>query len=136
MKTEEIHHLSQAPHKLLVLSDQVKTLRPELEEKYAGKIKIVSSSKGFLEVTAPATNKWHALQALAAREGIKGEEILCVGDSDNDLDMITHAGLGVAMGNASDPVRQAARVVTSPNTRNGVARILRTVMTEQVEVPV
>lgn len=136
VKTEEIHHLSQAPHKLLVISDQVKTLRPELEEKYAGKIKIVSSSKGFLEVTAPATNKWHALQALAAREGIKGEEILCVGDSDNDLDMITHAGLGVAMGNASDPVRQAARVVTAPNTRNGVARILRTVMTEQVEVPV
>ena len=136
VKTEAIRHLPQAPHKLLVISDQVRTLRPKLEEKYRGKIKIVSSSKGFLEVTAPGTNKWHALQALAAREGIREEEILCVGDSDNDLEMISHAGFGVAMGNASDPVREAARVVTAPNTRNGVARIIRTILTRQVEVPV
>ena len=42
--------------------------------------------------------------------------------------MISHAGFGVAMGNASDPVREAARVVTAPNTRNGVARIIRTIL--------
>lgn len=135
VQPEAIHALPQAPHKLLAITDQVESLRGELERRYAGKIKIVSSSKGFLEITAPATNKWHALQALAAREGIREEEILCVGDSDNDLDMIAHAGMGVAMGNANEAVCRAARVVTAPNTRNGVARIIRTIMTQQIEVP-
>lgn len=136
VEPEAIHALPQAPHKLLVISDRVKELRQELEQQYSGKIKIVSSSKGFLEITAPATNKWHALQVLAAREGIPEGEILCVGDSDNDLDMIAHAGLGVAMGNANEAVCRAARVVTAPNTRNGVARIIRSIMTRQVDVPV
>lgn len=135
VKGEAIHQLPVAPHKLLIISPQVKELRAELEQKYAGKIKIVSSSKGFLEITAPGTNKWHALQVLAQREGFKDEEIMCVGDSDNDLDMITHAGLGVAMGNAKDSVCRAAKVVTAPNERHGVAVILNSILTEQVQVP-
>lgn len=136
VKGEAIHQLPVAPHKLLVISQQVKELREELEQKYAGRIKIVSSSKGFLEITAPGTNKWHALEVLAQREGFKPEEIMCVGDSDNDLDMITHAGLGVAMGNAKDSVCRAAKVVTAPNERHGVAVILNSILTEQVQVPV
>ena len=40
------------------------------------------------------------------------------------------------MGNANEAVCRAARVVTAPNTRNGVARIIRSIMTRQVDVPV
>ena len=138
VKGEEIHHLPEDPHKLLIVArepGQTDLLRQELTEKYAGKIKIVSSSKGFLEITAPATNKWNALRTLAQKEGIKDQEILCIGDSDNDLEMIKHCGIGCAMGNASDAVREAATGITGPNTRQGVSWIIRAVMTKQLDVP-
>lgn len=135
VRGEELHHLPQPPHKLLIMTDDTESLRAELGAKYAGRIKIVSSSKGFLEITAPATNKWHAIQVLAAKEGIKEEEILCMGDSDNDLDMVAHAGIGVAMGNASDGVIKAAKVVTATNEKNGVAMMIDTILTKQVAVP-
>ena len=135
VKGDKIHHLPQPPHKLLAMTDDTAGLRAELMERYAGRIKIVSSSKGFLEITAPVTNKWHAVHTLAASVGIQDEEILCMGDSDNDLDMVAHAGIGVAMGNASDGVIKASKVVTATNEHNGVAMMLDSIMTKQVEVP-
>lgn len=135
VKGEAIHHLPSAPHKLLAMTEETSRLGEELMKKYAGQIRIVSSSKGFLEITAPATNKWHALQALAVKEGFKEEEILCMGDSGNDLDMVANAGIGVAMGNATDDVIKAAKVVTASNEENGVAMMLDAILTKQVEVP-
>ena len=49
--------------------------------------------------------------------------------------MIKHCGIGCAMGNASDAVREAATVITGPNTRQGVSWIIRAVMTKQLDVP-
>jgi len=135
VKGEEIHHLPSAPHKLLIMTEETDSLAAELTEKYAGRIRIVSSSREFLEITAPATNKWRAVQTLAAAVGIRDEEIMCMGDSGNDVDMVARAGIGVAMGNASDAVIKAAKVVTATNENNGVAMMLDAIMTKQVDVP-
>ena len=135
VKGEAMHQLPSAPHKLLAMVEETSNLGAELMEKYAGRIRIVSSSKGFLEITAPATNKWRALEVLAAKEGIKADEILCMGDSGNDLDMVAHAGIGVAMGNATDEVIKAAKVVTASNEHHGVALMLDAILTKQLAVP-
>lgn len=135
VKGEDMHHLPASPHKLLVITGNPASIREKLMKKYARRIKIVSSSRGFLEITAPQTNKWHALQVLGHYLGIQPEEMMCIGDSDNDYEMVAHSGLGVAMGNAQDRIIKAARVVTGSNERQGVSMVLNSIMTRQVSVP-
>ena len=55
---------------------------------------------------------------------VKQEEIMAFGDNFNDIDMIRYAGLGVAMGNAADEVKEAADIVTDINDNEGERQIL------------
>ena len=74
-----LRQLAEAPHKLLVIDDDPEPIRRHLVTVYGNAIKIVSSSKGFLEITDPETNKWRALQFLMKRFEVTREEILTVG---------------------------------------------------------
>ncbi|HBM80627.1 MAG TPA: sugar-phosphatase, partial [Clostridiaceae bacterium] len=47
--------------------------------------------------------------------------IICIGDSENDISMIKYAGLGIAMGNAEDEVKDASKFVTLSNEEDGVS---------------
>ena len=78
-------------------------------EKFAGKIVVTSSRDNFLELMEPGVNKWEAVKAVAESYKIKPEEIMCIGDSNNDLAMIKNAGVGVAVGNAKDSVKEHAK---------------------------
>lgn len=75
----------------------------------------------ILEVTSSRASKWAALVEVAAAMGIAAEEIMAVGDDRNDASMVAGAGLGVAMGNAVDAVKQVAQHVTAANDADGVA---------------
>jgi 5-amino-6-(5-phospho-D-ribitylamino)uracil phosphatase len=77
-----------------------------------------------LEIFDPAVNKWEGVLHLARRHAIAPGEIVAVGDDVNDLPMIRHAGLGVAMGNARDEVKAAAKRVIGTNHEEGVAVFL------------
>jgi hydroxymethylpyrimidine pyrophosphatase-like HAD family hydrolase len=70
-------------------------------------------------------SKWDALHRLARQEGIASAEIMAVGDDENDLEMIRHAGLGVAMGNATETVKAVADFVTTSNAEDGLVHALR-----------
>ena len=59
--------------------------------------------------------------ALADALGIKQEEIMALGDQENDIAMIEYAGMGVAMDNAISSVKEAANFVTKSNLEDGVA---------------
>ncbi|GIX48180.1 MAG: haloacid dehalogenase [Candidatus Tectimicrobiota bacterium] len=78
----------------------------------------------ILEVLHPAVSKWQALQRLAAAEGIAPEEIVAIGDDENDIEMLRHAGLGIAMGNATPEVQAAAAHVTASNAEDGLVQAL------------
>ncbi len=54
--------------------------------------------------------------------GIRQEEVMCCGDGANDIGMISWAGVGVAMDNASDEVKAAADYVSCNFKRGGVAK--------------
>ena len=64
------------------------------------------------------------MKALGEHLGIQREEIICIGDAGNDLDMIEYAGLGVAMGNAFEEVKAAADYITGSNEEDGVAQVI------------
>jgi Cof subfamily protein (haloacid dehalogenase superfamily) len=77
-----------------------------------------------LEVFDPAVNKWEGVKLVAARHGIAESEIVAIGDDVNDLPMIRHAGLGVAMGNARPEVLAVAKRVIGSNADEGLAAFL------------
>ncbi|MET0330089.1 MAG: HAD hydrolase family protein, partial [Dyella sp.] len=61
---------------------------------------------------------------LAEHLGIAADNIMALGDQQNDLAMIKYAGLGVAMGNGVDEVKAASRYVTRSNREDGVAHAI------------
>ena len=78
----------------------------------------------FSEITKKDINKWVAIEKLAERLNIKREEIITIGDNANDEAMIRNAGLGVAMGNAPDYIKEIAEYVTDTYSNEGVRKAI------------
>ncbi|MDF0480097.1 Cof-type HAD-IIB family hydrolase [Vagococcus sp. PNs007] len=74
-----------------------------------------------LEVTAEGVSKASALAVLADELGITKHDIAAIGDSENDLEMIRYAGIGIAMENAMPSVKESAKYVTTHHNEDGVA---------------
>lgn len=74
-----------------------------------------------MEFTLSSANKGRALQGLAAKLGLRQEEVMALGDAENDLEMLTWAGCSVAMENGSEAVKAAAKHVTGSNCEAGLA---------------
>lgn len=85
---------------------------------------ICKSGTHFLEFFHQDTSKGLALAQIGKRLDIPAEAMISFGDAANDLSMLTYAGLGVAMGNASPEVKEAADFITLTNEENGVAYAL------------
>jgi hypothetical protein len=78
----------------------------------------------IVEVFHQHADKWQALSRLASRLGIDPAHTAAIGDQANDLTMLQHAGLGVAMGNAIKPVKDVAKRQTLPCEQGGVAHAI------------
>lgn len=101
------------------LTAAIQKLPESLHAKYA----IAQSTPNFLEFMHKDSGKGMGVAALAAHLGLTAEQVICVGDAGNDLEMIKYAGLGVAMGNATDQIKAAANYITSSNDADGVAHV-------------
>ena len=84
-------------------------------------LRFTSSVPFNIEINAAGATKGQAMQRLCGLLGLAPEQVLALGDGTNDLDMITSAGIGVAMANAEASVRAAADVVTGNNNEGGFA---------------
>lgn len=73
-------------------------------------------------------DKFVGINQVLRKEGISWEECICFGDSTNDIKMLEMAGMGVAMGSASDYVKSFADMVTTSVYENGVASALNTIL--------
>ena len=115
------------PSKLLIAAqpEEVERIRTEfLEEKARGmwsRTAIAKSSDFFLEFFPEGVDKGSALRAICDSLGIPPEKTAAIGDQEMDLPMIRTAGLGIAMGNAAECLKEAADYVTRSNEEDGVA---------------
>lgn len=96
-------------------------LKKVVEDRLNNTIAIASAHPNLLEIIAPDVSKGRALKELAAMKNISLSEIIAIGDSYNDLEMIQIAGLGVAMGNSPQEVKEAADYITKDNDNDGIA---------------
>lgn len=79
---------------------------------------------GMLEVAAPGISKEVGVEFLASHYGIAQKDVIAFGDMPNDIEMLEWAGIGVAMDNAVQAVKDAADIVTVSNDEAGVAHVL------------
>lgn len=74
----------------------------------------------WIEIAKKGTTKYNAITKVAEIEKIDNKDVIAFGDAINDIDMIQNSGVGVAMGNAVDEVKQVADFVTVSNLDDGV----------------
>jgi len=85
------------------------------------------SGPRYLEITAKGVTKGAALQQLAEFLQIPLSKVLAVGDGENDISMISLAGLGIAMGNSPEKVKMAADLIVPSNDEDGLLTVIRLV---------
>jgi Cof subfamily protein (haloacid dehalogenase superfamily) len=83
-----------------------------------------STNNGLIEIVPVGISKATGVAEIARPLGITDDEVIAFGDMPNDVPMLLSAGHGVAMGNAHPDAIAAADEVTTPNTDDGVARVL------------
>lgn len=105
--------------------DHRERLRRELLA--VGNVQVVGSSPSNLEITHFLADKGRAVRTLGSHLGISVEEIMVIGDSENDRSMLEVAGYPVAMGNAAQSLKNIAAHVTLDNEHHGVARAIRAI---------
>lgn len=88
----------------------------------------VSQDHFCFDVFNANNDKFVGINQVLQREGISWEECICFGDSTNDVKMLEMAGMGVAMGNASDYVKSFAKKVTTSVYEDGVATALEDIL--------
>lgn len=102
--------------------DKLNLLRKKISEEV--EVSIMSSVHNNFEVTAFGTSKGDGVRRLAEFYGITKDEVICIGDSENDISMIEYAGMGVAMENAPQYIKDKANYVTDSNEDDGVASVI------------
>lgn len=88
-------------------------------------LNVTRTGKRRFDINLAGVSKKTALIDICKRLGVKQREVVAAGDYDNDAEMISWAGLGVAMENGNDFIKEMADDITSSNEENGVAELIK-----------
>ena len=116
--------LAQGPvHKFIMVStaERIAQLRPQVEAHINGRATLVQAFDFMLEVLPHGASKGDGVQRLLEELAVPREQVLAIGDGENDVEMLQMAGVGVAMANGMASAKQAADYVTASNDDDGVA---------------
>jgi Cof subfamily protein (haloacid dehalogenase superfamily) len=109
--------------------------KQECEQHFTG-VNILIKSDNSLVIVPEGVSKVRSLKILAKKLGIPMHQIVTVGDSYTDYEMIKEAGLGVAMGHAPTEVKEVASWVTRSNDQSGVPYMVKEVFRKQLRVQI
>lgn len=111
------------PSKAIFSEEKLKldTFINQLPKEFFSRFHALKSGPNFFEILNSTASKGNALKALCERLDIDQQDVLAIGNQDNDLSMLAFAGKSVAMGNADKIVLDIADDVTGTNNQNGVA---------------
>ena len=96
--------------------EQEKEILPQLPDCESGRW-----FPAFADITAKGNTKQKGIDEIINHFGIRLEETMAFGDGGNDVSMLRHAAIGVAMGNAVDEVKEHANYITTSVDEDGVA---------------
>ena len=78
----------------------------------------------YYEYCPKGINKGTSIRMAMEKLHIRPQEVIAFGDAENDISMLEYAGIGVAMGNATEKVKEIADEVTDTNDNDGIAKSL------------
>ncbi|WP_440209954.1 Cof-type HAD-IIB family hydrolase [Actinobacillus pleuropneumoniae] len=112
-------------HKILVMgeAEQIQSLEKLLKQQLPH-LAIHRSKNEYLEIMNKQATKSNAIRFMEAILNVNQDQVIAFGDNFNDLDMLQYAGLSVAMGNAPEEIKAAAKRVTLSNNDDGIAVVL------------
>ncbi|SHF04510.1 Cof-type HAD-IIB family hydrolase [Clostridium fallax] len=121
-----------------VFSFNLKELKDSIEymKKYSHKVSCPLSGKCNYEIINKDATKGHSLDILCDYLKINPKETIAFGDNFNDITMLKKAGLGVAMGNAENEIKEIADIVTEKNNNHGVAEAINNLLDSLEEIAV
>ena len=93
----------------------------ELLEAFQDEFEVMRVSDNWVDVSTKGLTKLVGIRQIMEIHGIKDDEVLTMGDSDNDVTMISAFPNSVAMGNANERIKSLAKFTTKTNSENGVA---------------
>ena len=111
----------------ILWADEAETIarvQEEIAEESFNEVTFCTSTPRLLEFFNKNVSKAEAMRRIGEMCGITREEMIAVGDGQNDISMIQYAGLGVAMENASDEVKSHADYITASHREEGVLRLI------------
>ena len=126
----EVDHFTraiQAPiNKIFVSGDpeRMKEVERIMQKRFGMQLNVFRSDPYYVELLPKYIDKGVAAEKLAKHLDVPRDRVICVGDSYNDLPMLRYAGLGVAMGNAAQEIREQADYVTGTNDENGIVELI------------
>ena len=108
----------------ITICDESKIVFSSILKKIKTGTKEVEVGYFYTEVSSKNVDKWFAIEKVMELENIKKEEVMALGDNNNDIVMIKNAGLGVAMGHSNEQVKKVADYITVDNNEDGVAKAI------------
>ncbi|MNW55841.1 putative phosphatase YwpJ [compost metagenome] len=96
-----------------------------MELQQMGGLQMTNSSPVNIEINPAGISKASGVAEVCKLLGIEMSEVVAVGDSLNDLAVIEAVGLGVAMGNAQEQVKEAADLIVASNNEDGIVEVIR-----------
>ncbi len=95
-----------------------------IRKPFEGKLSSMFTAAFYYEFTAKGIDKGNALRNVLTPMGIDAKDCIAFGDGQNDMSIIEFAGLGVAMDNAVDELKNAAQEITASNDNDGIALVV------------
>lgn len=96
---------------------------------YAQAFEFMQSSSHYYEILPKYANKWSAVQKMIEICGFKNKKTVCVGDSENDAQMIKNSDIGVAVNNAGDCLKEVADIcINKNNNQDAIAEIIYNIL--------
>lgn len=106
------------PNKLIAFQEELKGLVNE-------SVTFVTSKAHYLEFFNKKVSKAKALEFIGSKFNISKDEMIAIGDGNNDIDMIDYVGMGVAMENATESVKSVSNYITTSNDHEGIFNALK-----------
>lgn len=99
-------------------------LYPIVQKEFKDKFTIVRTSPNYIEIMPKGYSKGSSLLEIANYYKMSQKNIICFGDEENDYSMFDISGISVAMGNASEKIKEKADYITKTNNEDGISYFL------------
>lgn len=121
----DTYEFTPSPKAMIVAKpEDVPMYQSQLKAEIGEDTYIAQSQPYLIEIMPKGINKAHSLEMLCERLGITKDEVMACGDNTNDAEMVIWAGLGVAVANSVDSLKEVAEYVCEKERSYGVAEAI------------